>query len=423
MPDPTDMAGAPPVDPSRMPSLLRSVNFRKYIAVLLTNSFSIQLITLTVGWQVYELTRNPLDLGLVGLSQAAPIFLLFLVAGLAADRLNRRAVLASCNTIHALLAAALLYFATTGVDAPWPIFLILFIHGSARALYEPSLMSILPSLVDKKQFPTAIAYVTSLERVAQIAGPLTAGVLIALIGAWVYLIAIVCFLVAALCAALITQPPRERIPRAVRLADLVSGFSYVWSNKLVLAVMSMDLVAILFSGILGMLPAIARDVLHVGPEGLGILRTMPAVGAIMVGLVLTQIPLKNNVGRTLIGACMAIGLSVIAFSLSEIFWLSLLILAFYGAADMFSTNIRHTLVQLVTPDDMRGRVASVHSVTAGTSDDIGDFRAGASAAVIGLSPAIALGGLVTIFLSLSWWWIFPAMRDVNMYGERGGKAE
>lgn len=418
MPDPTDMAGASPDEPSRMPSLWRLPNFRKYIAALLSNSFALQLVALTVGWQIYELTRNPLDLGLVGLSQAMPIFLLFLVAGLAADRLNRRAVLATCNLIHVLVAASLLYFATLGPGASWPIFLILFIHGSARAFYEPSLMSILPSLVEKEQFPTAIAYVTSLERVTQIAGPVTAGVLIAMIGEWVYLIALVCFGVAAACAALVTQPPRERIPRAIRLADLVSGFSYVWSNKLVFAVMSMDLVAILFSGILGMLPAIARDVLHVGPEGLGILRTMPAVGALAVGLVLTQIPLKNNVGRTLIGAVVAIGLSVIAFSLSEIFWLSLLCLAAYGAADMFSTNIRHTLVQLVTPDDMRGRVASVHSVTAGTSDDIGDFRAGTSAAVIGLAPAIAAGGLITIFLSLSWWWIFPSMRNVNMYGER-----
>ena len=418
MPDPTDMAGAPPVDPSRMPSLWHSPNFRKYIAALLSNSFALQLITLTVGWQIYELTRDPLDLGLVGLSQAAPIFLLFLVAGLAADRLNRRAVLSTCNLIHMLVAGSLLYYATTGQGAPWPIFLILFIHGSARAFYEPSFMSILPSLVEKGQFPTAIAYVTSLEKVTQIAGPVTAGVLIALIGEWVYLIAMACFAVAAGSAAFITQPRRARIPRAISPTDLVSGFSYVWSNKLVLAVMSMDLVAILFSGIMGMLPAIARDVFHVGPEGLGILRTMPAVGALAVGLVLTQVPLKNNVGRTLIAACMAIGLSVIAFSFSEIFWLSLLFLGAYGAADMFSTNVRHTLVQLVTPDEMRGRVASVLSVTAGTSDDIGDFRAGATAAAIGLAPAIAVGGLVTIFLSLSWWWIFPAMRNVNMYGER-----
>lgn len=418
MPDATDMAGASPVDPSRMPSVWQSPNFRKYIAALLSNSFALQLMTLTVGWQIYELTRNPLDLGLVGLSQAVPIFLLFLVAGLAADRLNRRAVMSVCSLIHALVAGALLSYAVMGPGASWPIFLFLFIHGSARAFYEPSLMSILPSLVEKQQFPTAIAYVTSLEKVTQIAGPITAGILIAFIGEWVYLIALVCFAVAAGCAAFITQPPRARIPRAISAADLVSGFSYVWSNKLVFAIMSMDLVAILFSGILGMLPAIARDVLHVGPEGLGLLRTMPAVGAIAVGLVLTQVPLQNNVGRTLIAACVAIGLSVIAFSFSEIFWLSLLFLAAYGAADMFSTNIRHTLVQLVTPNDMRGRVASVHSVMAGTSDDVGDFRAGATAAAIGLAPAIAVGGLITISLSLAWWWVFPAMRNVNMYGER-----
>ena len=182
--------------------------------------------------------------------------------------------------------------------------------------------------------------------------------------------------------------------------------------------MSMDLVAIGFSGVLGMLPAFAIDILDVGPEGLGILRMMPAVGAIAVGLLLVYLPLKENVGQTLIISIMCIGLSVIAFSLSEIIWISLLFLALYGAADMVSTNIRNTLVQLVTPEDMRGRVASVQSVTSGSSDDLGDFRAGASAAVIGLVPAVAIGGIITISLSLVWWWIFPSMRNVNMYGER-----
>jgi len=294
----------------------------------------------------------------------------------------------------------------------------IFFHGIAKAFEDPSTMSILPSLVDRMQFSTAIAYVNTFGKVTEIAGPAFAGILIALIGVWVYLIAVVCFAVAAGCAALLKPPRRERIPQAVSFSELVGGLSYVWSNKLVLAVMSMDLVALVFSGVLGMLPAFALDVLKVGPEGLGILRMMPAVGAVAVGLLLVHLPLKENVGRTLIASCVCIGLSVIAFSFSEVFWLSLLFLALYGAADMVSTNIRHTLVQLVTPEDMRGRVASVHSVTAGSSDDLGDFRAGASAAVIGLVPAVAIGGAITVALSLAWWWIFPEMRNVNMYGER-----
>jgi MFS family permease len=173
-----------------------------------------------------------------------------------------------------------------------------------------------------------------------------------------------------------------------------------------------------FSSVLGMLPAFAIDVLHVGPEGLGVMRMMPAVGAIAVGFLLVRLPLKENAGRALIASVVCIGLSVIAFSLSEIFWLSLVFLALFGAADMVSTNIRNTLVQMVTPEDMRGRVASVHSVTAGSSDEIGDFRAGVAAAAIGLVPAVAIGGVITISLSIAWWWIFPAMRNVNIYGER-----
>ncbi|NND49468.1 MAG: MFS transporter, partial [Rhizobiales bacterium] len=228
----------------------------------------------------------------------------------------------------------------------------------------------------------------------------------------------VSFAIAAACAALLVSPRRERPKRAVTFTELVSGFSYVWNTKLVLAIMSMDLVAILFSGILGMLPVFARDILHIGPEGLGLLRAMPAVGAVAVGLFLAQLPLRDNVGRTLIISVVVIGLSSTAFAFSEIFWLSLSLLCLFGAADMVSTNIRQTLVQLATPDDMRGRVSSVHSVTTNASNEIGDFRAGLTAAAIGIIPAVALGGLVTVSLSLIWWRIFPDLRNVSMYGKR-----
>lgn len=399
-------------------SLWRSANFQKYMAGRLLGSFATDIVIVTVGWQIYSLTRDPLYLGFVGLSLAAPIFLFSLFAGLAADRLNRRAIIATSYSIHALAAGFILYYGLSGSSEPWPIFLAVFLHGSAKAFEDPSTSSILPNLMNRKRFPTAVAYVHSFEKVTEIAAPALAGVLIAIIGVWVYLIAVVCFAVSAVFAAFLKPQQSERESEAIDLSELIGGFSYVWRNKLVLAVMTMDLVAVIFSGVLGMLPAFALDVLDVGPEGLGIMRMMPAVGAVAVGLLLVRLPLKENVGRTLIASVICIGISVIAFSLSEIFWLSLLFLALYGAADMVSTNIRNTLVQLVTPDDMRGRVASVHSVTAGSSDELGDFRAGAAAAVIGLVPAVAIGGVITISLSLAWWWIFPAMRNVNMYGER-----
>jgi len=409
------VSGAPPdgSEPSR--PLLRNPNFLKYISARWFNSLAIQLVTVTVGWQIYEMTSDPLDLGLVGLTQFAPIFLLFLAAGLAADRMNRRAIMTACNLTHLLVSASLLFYAQSGHDDPWPIFLVLMLHGGARAFYHPSLTSILPNLVPTAQFARAIAYGTSVSKLSHLAGPALAGLLIALIGTWVFLIALTCFAVAAAGTASLVSPRRARVRRAIGFGELVSGFAYVWNNKLVLAIMSMDLVALLFSGILGMLPIFARDILEVGPEGLGALRAMPAVGAVIVGVFLAQIPLRHNVGRTLIVSCVIIGLTSSGLALSENFWLSLLILAAFGAADMVSTNIRQTLVQLITPDEMRGRVASVHSVTSNASNEIGDFRAGATAALVGVIPAVFAGGLITVSLSLLWWRIFPDLRNAGMY--------
>ena len=418
MPEPTEQSGAPPDGGRRLPSLWRSANFLKFIATRWFNALGVQLITVTVGWQIYVMTSDPLDLGLVGLAQFAPIFFLFLAAGLAADRLNRRAILAGCNLIHVVVAGFLLVYALGGATAPWPVFLVLLLHGSARAFYSPSLASILPNLVDRQQFASAVAYSTSVEKLTQLAGPALAGVLIALIGMWVYAIALGSFAIAVGCAALLVSPRRERPRRAIGFGELVSGFSYVWRTRLILAVMSLDLVAILFSGILGMLPVFARDILDIGPEGLGVLRAMPAVGGVVVGFFLTQLPLRENVGLKLIASCVVIGATSSAFALSDVLWLSLTLLVLFGAADMVSTNIRHTLVQMVTPDEMRGRVASVHSVMSNASNEIGDFRAGASAAVIGIVPAVAAGGLVTVALSLLWWRMFPGLHGVNMYGRR-----
>jgi MFS family permease len=418
MPESTEQSGTPPGGERRLPSLWRSANFLKFIATRWFNALGIQMVTVTVGWQIYVMTSDPLDLGLVGLVQFAPIFFLFLAAGLAADRLNRRAILAVCNLIHVLVACFLLVYALGGATAPWPVFLVLLLHGSARAFYSPSLVSILPNLVDRQQFASAVAYSTSVEKLTQLAGPALAGALIALIGMWVYAIALGSFAIAIGCAALLVSPRRERPRRAISLAELVSGFSYVWRTRLILAVMSLDLVSILFSSILGMLPVFARDILEIGPEGLGVLRAMPAVGAVGVGFFLTQLPLRENVGLKLIASCVVIGATSSAFALSDVLWLSLALLVLFGAADMVSTNIRHTLVQMVTPDEMRGRVASVHSVMSNASNEIGDFRAGASAAIVGIVPAVAAGGLVTVALSLLWWRIFPGLHGVNMYGRR-----
>lgn len=393
--------------------LLHDANFRRYITIRWFTTFGIQILIVSVGWQVYDITSDPLDLGFIGLSQFSPILLFFLPAGLAADRLSRRAILCICNAVHLAVAAFLLIYALSDPSAVWPIFLVLFVNGIARAFFSPSQTSILANIVARERFASGVAYSTSVSKAGHLAAPAIAGVLIALIGMWVYLIALVSFAIALSAAFLLAVRRASEPPRSIGLTMLVGGFVYVWTNKLVLATMSMDLVAVLFSGILGMLPVFARDVLHVGPEGLGVMRAMPAAGAVVIGLLLAQFPLKGHVGRTLVLSVIVVGLASSTFAVSDVFALSLLALLVFGAADMVSTNIRQTLVQLVTPDNMRGRVSSVHSLTSNASNEIGDFRAGAMAALIGTVPAVFIGGMVTVALSVLWWRVFPELRKVD----------
>jgi MFS family permease len=397
--------------PAGSRSLVRNRDFVLFVCARLTNIFGIQILEVAVGWHLYQMTSNPLDLGLVGLSQFAPVLLLFLVAGVAADHFDRRGIIVVCNLVHGTAAVILLFIAMSDQKQTWPIFAVMVVNGAARGFFQPASQAILPNIVSKELFPNALAYATSINRIGQLGGPALGGILIAVTGNWVYVGAASMFAAAAVAAGLIAV--RLVIRQVSGLNSILDGFRFIWRRKIVLGAMSMDLLAVFFGGIVGIMPVFARDVLHVGPEGFGLMRAMPAMGSLTVALVLAQLVAPRHMGRLLFMALTAFGAAIVVFSLSSVLWLSLLALTVYGAADMISVYVRQTLVQLATPDAMRGRVSAVNSVSITASNELGDFRAGTMGAAIGTIPAILIGGLVTLGVAAAWSRLFPELRRVD----------
>lgn len=376
-----------------------------------------QVVTVAVGWHVYLMTGDPLDLGLVGLSQFAPALLLFLVAGLAADRFDRRAIIVACNAGHAVAACLLLAYPLAEGRAVWPVFAILVLHGTARAFYFTASQAILPNLVAPALFPRAVAWSSSVNKAAQLAGPAAGGVLVAAAGEWVYAAALGLYAVAALSAGLIVHRLASRAREPFGLETVLGGFRFVWRRKIVLGAISIDLLAVLFGSVMGLMPVFARDVLHVGADGLGVMRAMPGLGSLVVGLALTRLVAPARMGRAFFVSLALFGASILVFGLSEIFWLSLAALLVYGAADMVSVYIRLTVIQLATPDAMRGRVSAVNAVAINASNELGDFRAGVMAAAIGTVPAVLAGGAVTLAVTALWARLFPGLRRIDRLEE------
>ncbi|MAU86148.1 MAG: hypothetical protein CBC09_00365 [Cellvibrionales bacterium TMED49] len=397
-------------------SILYNRNLLKFICLTWFSHFALKIISLTVGWQIYTETGSPLALGLIGLIQFAPQFFLILPAGVLADKYNRRHILIVCNLVQIFVAGFLLYYSiySIGKVSIIPIYLILIVHGIAMSFEGPSTFAILPNLVKPEIFPRAVHYVNFFEEFGSLFGPIIAGILIAYIDKWVYLVALLSFVISTLSA--ISLPNIENGIKEIKritVKVLLSGFVYVWKSKIVLGTMAIDIVAMLFSSIMGMLPIFAIDILNIGPEGLGILRATPSIGALFAAIVLSQLTSIKYPGRVLIYSIIVFGCATITFSLSTSLWISLFALFIYGAADMVSMNIRQIIVQLVTPNNMRGRVMSVHSVITTGSNELGDFRAGLSATLIGTIPAIMVGGILTVSLSVIWWYLFPGLKEVK----------
>lgn len=394
-------------------SSLRHRGFAFFIAMRIISQFGTQIVAVAVGWQVYDLTRNPADLGLVGLFQFAPALLLVLVTGAVIDRFNRRVISAICLSGEGFCAAAILFFTWQGSISVSMIFFLLVLFGTFRAFVNPATQSLVPNLVPEKDLSSAIALSSSSWQVATVVGPALGGLLYGIAAEVAYGAAFGCFLFGALCAALIPRPPQKTTAERPTWQSLSAGVRYIWGEKVVFGAISLDLFAVLLGGAIALLPAYARDILDVGPWGLGFLRSATGVGSLAMGLYLTSVPIRNHAGLTMFIAAAFFGIFTVIFGISTIVWLSIVMLLLMGAADMISVYIRETLIQLRTPDWVRGRVNSVNMVFIGASNELGAFRAGMVAAVIGIVPAVVIGGVGTIAVAGLWARWFPELRRIR----------
>ena len=397
-------------------ALLRNPDFTRYLSARFLSSLAVQMQTVAVGWQVYQVTRDPLDLGLIGLSQFLPFIVLILPAGHLADTRDRRRILAACFALMWLCAVLLLVFSWHGLTSAWPVFAVMVLFGVARAFAMPTGQALLPNLVDREQFGTAVALNSSLWQVTTIAGPALGGLLY-LAGATTVYATVVVLLAGSVLLLLTIRRGGESASqeRTFDRETMLEGLRFVWRRRPVLGAISLDLFAVLFGGATALLPVYAADVLHVGPSGLGWLRAAPGVGAAVCGIALSAYPVTRRVGHWMFGGVFVFGLATILFGASTSFWLSLVALAVMGAGDMVSVYIRHLLVQLATPDDIRGRVSAVNAVFIGASNELGEFESGLTAAWFGAVPAVLVGGCATLVVGVVWARLYPELWKVDRF--------
>ena len=378
--------------------------------------FAQQMQAVVVAWQVYEITRAPITLAYVGLAQFLPMLMLLIPAGDLADRMSRKRMLAASWSVAALCAGLLLWLSTLGEHGVAGIYAVLVLFGCSRAFTGPAMQSLLPQIVPREHLAQALATNSMLMRTASIAAPMLGGVLYGLGGGELtYACCAIALSVAVL--LLVRVPVKFAAPRAAlqgtmwqRAAD---GFHFIRSRPIVLGTISLDLFAVLLGGVVALLPVYAKEVLHTGPEGLGMLRSAMAGGEVLMGLWLSARPIQRHVGKVMFAAVAVFGLANLVFALSHWFWLSLAMLALAGAADMVSVYIRSALVQFSTPDTMRGRVNAVNMLFISSSNELGEFRAGGMAAAIGAVPAAIVGSLCTLGVVATWMQWFQPLRDVD----------
>jgi len=374
-----------------------------------------EMQSVAVGWQIYEITRIKLDLGLVGLAQFLPGLLLFLVSGHAADRFDRRRLLIACHLGFAICFALLLWQAIHGVRSVVPIYAVLVLIGVVRSFSGPVTRAILPQVVPDEHFPNAVAWAASVFQSATILGPALGGVVYT-VGrgpAAVYATAMASSLAAVLFTMRIQLESKPRPREEINLQTVLAGVRYIWRQKLVLGSMSLDLFAVLLGGAVALLPVYAQDILKTGPWGLGLLRCAPGVGATLMAALLAHRPLKRGMGAILLWTVGAYGMFTILFGVSRSLVLSMLALVLVGASDMVSVIIRATFLQLGTPDEMRGRVNAVDMIFIGSSNQLGQFESGVTAQWWGTVPAVIVGGVGAIAVAGFWGRLFPELRKAQ----------
>jgi MFS family permease len=379
----------------------------------MSSTVAYQMLAVAVGWQIYALTNSPFYLGLVGLAQFLPMFLLTLLVGHVADRYDRRSIIRLCQFVEGAGVLVLAISSYSGWLSKESILLVVFVLGAARAFEAPTLQTLVPNLVTAKVFPRAAALSASSVQTATIMGPALGGLLYTAGPTAAYSMVAALFLAAGLFVSLIRIKSKSLKREPVSVESLLAGISFIRSKPSVLGAISLDLFAVLLGGATALLPVYAREILFIGPWGLGILRSAPAVGALSTSVFLAHHPLKHRMGRTMFISVIIFGLATVGFALSTSFALSLASLAVLGAADVISVVIRQSLVQLRTPDEMRGRVTAVNSMFVGTSNQLGEFESGLTAAWFGVVPAVMIGGIGTIAVAGLWMRLFPDLLRVD----------
>lgn len=392
-------------------------SFRLYWFAIVAATFAAQIISVSVGWQIYDLTRNPLYLGYVGLVQFLPALLLVLVTGFAADKFPRRGIMAVCLSVEVVCGLGLLVIATGATQQIWPIYLVLLLLGVARAFMGPASASLAPNLVPPEALANAVTVNGSAWQMANIVGPVVGGLLYGISGSIAYGVAAMLGVVAFILINLVPKP-KQHEAQATNIETMLAGFRYIWKKKIILGAISLDLFAVLLGGAVALLPVYARDILEVGPWGLGMLRAAPGVGAIAVVLVLMRFPIRDYAGLILFGFVAAFGFFTVIFGFSTSVWIAVPALVAMGASDMVSVVVRETLLQLWTPDEVRGRVSAVNMVFVGASNELGEFRAGVVAAKWSTVFAVTVGGFGTMAVAAIWSQMFPGLRKARGIHQR-----
>lgn len=394
--------------------VFRRRDYTLYVLSRFLWGLGVQIMVVAIGWLVYALTNDPMALGLVGLAAFVPAVPLSLLTGPAADRYDRRTIMIICcgtMTVVGFIMAGLVGAGALAGGAIWIVYAAVFLIGSARSFANPAGHALMMSIVPEEEYPAALAWHNSLVQASAISGPVIGGLLLPFGSLTPFVAAAFAFGAATLLSMLLKRPERRAAGKPpVTIEMLLAGYRFIWKCPVILGAMSLDLVAVLLGGVVALLPVFVQDVYDTGPWALGVLRASPAVGGLMASLVVANTAFTWHVGRTMFGAVTVFGLATIGFGLSSHFLLAGVFLVILGGADMLSVLVRQTLIQVETPDAVRGRVLAVHSIVAGTSNELGEFRAGAMASFIGAIPAVLFGGAAAIAASALWMRMFPELR-------------
>ena len=403
------------MSPSNGFRVLRNRNFSFYLSARILGTLAVQMQSVAIGWQVYQMTGSLFDLGLIGLAQFAPFLVLILLAGHVADRFDRRTIIILCLAVQLLCGLLLLAFTYSGAVVVWPVFAVLVLFGSARAFMMPATQAVLKNMVPEESFSDAVALSSSAFHVAVIAGPVLGGLLYIAGPATVYLAA-----AALLVTSVLLMGMTKAVPQVINTAPatwhtVLEGLRFVMSRPIMLGAISLDLFAVLFGGATALLPAYAHDVLQVGPAGLGWLRTAPGAGAALCSVALAFYPIRRHVGAWMFGGVAVFGVATVALGLTDSFAFAMVALVLLGAGDMVSVYVRHLLVQFETPDEIRGRVSAVNAVFIGASNELGEFESGITAGWFGLVRAILFGGAATLAVTAIWIVKFPVLSTMDRF--------